>query len=380
MKDNSNSQSKNFYITTTLPYVNADLHLGHAMEFVRADVIARAKKLQGYEVFFNTGTDEHGAKVFEAAQKAGVPIQNYVDEYAEKFQHLHTSLGLSGDIHFIRTTDVSHVAAAQEFWKRVSDNGFIYKKNYQIKYCVGCEEQKKDSDLVDGRCPIHPNRELELIDEENYFFKLSEFGDRLLDLYKTREKENGHTFVVPEYRLNEMTEFIKKGLEDFSISRLASKMSWGIPVPGDDEHVMYVWFDALVNYISTLGWPHNAEDPDGLFQKFWQNGTPTQYCGKDNTRFQSIMWQSMLMAADLPNSSQIIVNGFVMGDGGVKMSKSLGNVINPTDLIVEYGTDALRYFVLREIPSFEDSPVTVERFKDTYGHDKFGCADRHCGR
>lgn len=353
----SDSAKRAFYITTTLPYVNADPHVGFAMEFVRADIIARWKRLQGFEVFFNTGTDEHGQKIFEAAAKAGKSAQEYVDEYAAKFRELVPLLGVSEDVRFVRTTDRHHEAAAQEFWRRVEKNGYIYKKNYKAKYCVGCEETKTESELVDGRCPIHPNRELEIREEENYFFKFSAFGDRLVALY-----DSGAFRVVPEFRLNEMREFIKRGLEDFSISRLRSKMSWGVPVPGDEDHVMYVWFDALVNYVSTLGWPEDA----ATFERFWKNGTPTQYCGKDNTRFQSVMWQAMLIAADLPPTHTVAVNGFVTGEGGVKMSKSLGNVINPVEVVREYGTEALRYFVAKEIPSFEDSPFTMERFKAAY--------------
>ncbi|MES2224232.1 MAG: methionine--tRNA ligase [Patescibacteria group bacterium] len=349
--------SKNFYITTTLPYVNAEAHMGHALEFVRADVIARIKKLQGFDVFFNTGTDEHGQKIFTAAEKAGQDVQSYVDFYADKFKTLLPLLGMSEDIHFIRTTDKNHEAAAQEFWKKVDQNGFIYKKNYKSKYCVGCELEKTDSELVNGKCSIHPNLEIEIIEEENYFFKFSEFGDKLLDLYKT-----GKHRIVPGFRVNEVEEFIKRGLEDFSISRLRSKMQWGISVPGDETHVMYVWFDALVNYISTLGWPNE----EGDFKKYWLEGTPTQYCGKDNIRFQSVMWQAMLLAAGIPPTHTVVVDGFVTGNGGLKMSKSLGNVVNPVDIINEYGTDALRYFVLRELSPFEDSPFTVERFKEAY--------------
>ncbi|MFA6050523.1 MAG: methionine--tRNA ligase [Candidatus Paceibacterota bacterium] len=348
---------KDFYLTTTLPYVNAEAHMGHAVEFVRADAVVRAKKLQGYEVFFNTGTDEHGQKIAAAAEKVGKDVQTYVDEYALKFKELLPLLGVSNDVHFIRTTDKNHELAAKEFWRRVDQNGFIYKKNYKSKYCVGCEQEKTDSELVDGKCPIHLNLEIEIIEEENYFFKFSEFGDKLLALYD----EEKHR-IIPEFRMNEVREFIKRGLQDFSISRLKSKMSWGIEVPGDSEHVMYVWFDALVNYLATLGWPEKTED----FEKFWTNGTPTQYCGKDNTRFQSVIWQAMLLAAKLPPTHTVVVNGFVTGDGGIKMSKSLGNVVNPVDIVKEYGTDALRYFLLRELSSFEDSPFTLDRFKDAY--------------
>lgn len=354
---------KTFYITTTLPYVNAEPHVGFAMEIIRADVIARYKKLAGYEVFFNTGTDEHGQKLFDAAGKAGKPVLDYVDGYAARFRELLPKLGISTDIHFIRTTEKHHEKAAQEFWLRVQKNGYIYKKNYKAKYCVGCEETKTESELVEGKCVIHGTIP-QLVDEENYFFKFSEFGPRLLALYDTQVFR-----VVPEFRLNEMREFIKGGLQDFSISRLKTKMSWGVPVPNDSDHVMYVWFDALVNYISTLGWPEDA----GTFEKFWTNGTPTQYCGKDNTRFQSVMWQAMLIAAGLPSTHTVVVNGFVTGEGGVKMSKSLGNVINPFDVVAEYdavsggrGDEVLRYFVCREIGSFEDSPFTMDRFKNAY--------------
>lgn len=351
---------KNFYITTTLPYVNSDPHIGFAMEIVRADVIARSKKLEGFDVFFNTGTDEHGQKLYDAAKKAGMDVQKYVDSYAEKFKDLKGILNISEDVHFIRTTDEHHIQAAQEFWKRCKANGYIYKKNYQAKYCVGCELNKTDSELnEEGQCPIHPNNKIELIDEDNYFFEFSSFQGKLIQLY-----ESNPEFVIPDFRFNEIKAFVKNGLEDFSISRLKSKMSWGVPVPDDPDHVMYVWFDALVNYISTLGWPENKHN----FDKFWANKDTltVQYCGKDNLRQQSAMWQAMLMAADLPNTKQIVINGFITGEGGVKMSKSIGNVINPLDVVNEYGTDALRYFLLRELSPFEDSPFTIERFKESY--------------
>lgn len=350
--------SKPFYLTTTLPYVNADLHMGHALEFVRADIIARYKKLEGYDVFFNTGTDEHGMKIFEKATVTGKTSQAFVDENFLRFKDSVKIFGLDDSIlHYIRTTDKNHEAAAQEFWRRCDKNGYIYKKNYKAKYCVGCEEVKTDSELVNGECPIHPGRALETIEEENYFFKYSAFTEKLADFYDAHPD-----FVVPDFRYNEIKAFVSRGLEDFSISRLATKMPWGIPVPGDEKHVMYVWFDALTNYISTLGWPAEGGD----FEKYWKNGTPTQYCGKDNLRFQSAMWQAMLMAADVPNSHQIVINGFITGDGGVKMSKTLGNVVDPKDIVSEYGTDALRFFLAMEVSNFEDSPFTHERFKASY--------------
>lgn len=350
--------SKNFYITTTLPYVNADLHMGHALEFVRADAIARYRAKCGDDVFFNTGTDEHGMKIFEKAKSLGKETQAFVDEGFENFKQSVQIFGLSENIHYIRTTDVHHIEAAQEFWRRVFKNGHIYKKNYEAKYCVGCESEKTDSELVNGECPLHPGKPLTIISEENYFFRMSAFQKKLLDFYA-----NNSEFVTPDFRFNEVRAFVMRGLEDFSISRLKEKMPWGIPVPGDESHVMYVWFDALTNYISTLGWP---SDQKGDFKKYWTEGTPTQYCGKDNTRFQAIVWQAMLMAAEVPNSHKIVVDGFIMGEGGIKMSKSIGNIVDPKDIVGEYGTDALRLYLLKEVSNFEDSSFTKERFKESY--------------
>ncbi len=344
------------YITTTLPYVNSKPHVGFAMEIIRADSLARYYKLQGYDVFLNTGTDEHGTKIWETAQEQGINTQEYVDSLSIEFKGLAKVLHLSKDIHFVRTTDKNHIAAAQEFWKRCNDNGYIYKKNYQAKYCVGCELTKTDSELVNGRCEIHPNRELELIDEENYFFKFSACQEFLENFYSQNSD-----FVIPSFRFNEIKRFVSDGLQDFSISRLRTKMPWGIPVPGDEEHVMYVWFDALVNYISTTGWPHNLDS----FETYWTEGKPVQYAGKDNLRQQSAMWQAMLYAAGLPNTHQVIINGFI-NSGGQKMSKSLGNVINPYDIVDEYGAEALRYYLLRHMHSFEDSDMTMEKFHEAY--------------
>ena len=349
---------KSFYITTTLPYVNAPLHMGHALEFVRADTIARYKKLADFDVYFNTGTDEHGIKNYLKAEEQKISAQAFVDAGFATFKEQLKMFGVSDDIHFVRTTDLHHEQAAQEFWKKVSDNGYIYKKNYEAKYCIGCESEKTDSELNEkGECLLHPGSPVELIKEENYFFKFSAFQKPLLDFYKKNPN-----FIVPDFRYHEMKNFVANGLQDFSISRLKAKMPWGIEVPGDAEHVMYVWFDALVNYISTLGWPDQLEN----FEKYWINGTPTQYCGKDNTRFQGVTWQAMLMAAGVPNSHQIVVNGFITAEGGVRMSKSLGNGVNPDEIVKAYGTDALRYFLLREVSSFEDSPFTIERFRDAY--------------
>jgi methionyl-tRNA synthetase len=360
--------SKPFYLTTTLPYVNADPHIGFALEIVQADIMARYHALLGDEVYFNTGTDEHGLKIHRNALAAGKDTQTYVDEYAERFKMLKERLNLYPEIHFIRTTDAKHKSAAQEFWKRCNANGDIYKKTYQIKYCVGCELEKTDSELVDEKCPLHPNMTVELIDEENYFFRFSKYQQALLDMYAARPD-----FVVPDFRFNEIRAFIERGLEDFSVSRLKSKMPWGIEVPGDDTQVMYVWFDALINYVSTLDWPLDRArgKPQDTFVKFWGTApapNAIQVAGKDNIRQQAAMWQAMLMSAGLPPTKQIAIHGFITS-GGQKMSKSLGNVIDPYVIVDEYGTDALRIYLARHIHPFEDSDFTMEKFKESYNAD-----------
>lgn len=341
-----------YYITTTLPYVNAEPHIGFAMEIVRADVMARLHRILGDEVFFNTGTDEHGQKIYQKAVELGIDPQKYCDESAAKFSVLKEALNLSFNS-FIRTTDEHHIKAAQEFWKRCDEAGDIYKKSYKTKYCVGCELEKTDSELVDGKCPIHPQLELESREEENYFFRFSKYADKLLELYKSQPD-----FVKPDFRQNEMKIFVEGGLQDFSISRLKEKMSWGVPVPGDDTQVMYVWFDALVNYISCLGWPENVTK----FEEYWPG---VQVCGKDNLRQQTAMWQAMLMSAGLPTSKQVMVEGFITS-GGAKMSKSAGNVIDPLEYVKKYGTDAVRYFLTAELSVFDDSDMTQARFEEAY--------------
>ena len=353
--------NKNFYITTTLPYVNASPHIGFALEIVQADAVARHQRLLGKEVFFNFGTDEHGEKIYKKAREAGKKPKEYVDEYAAKFDKLKSSLNLSYN-NFIRTTEPHHIKAAQEIWKLCEKDGFIEKGIYKAKYCVGCELEKQDSELVNGKCLLHPNQTIQLIEEENYFFKFSQFQEKLLKLYKKNPK-----FIVPSHRLTEITNFVKDGLNDFSISRLKDKLPWGVPVPGDSEHVMYVWFDALTNYISALGWPEDIDK----FEKFWgtkKHPNAIQIAGKDNLRQQSAMWQAMLMAADLPTTKQIIIHGFITS-GGQKMSKSVGNVIDPFEYVKKYGTDALRYYLLAKVSPFEDSDFTKVGFEQVYQAD-----------
>ncbi|QQS61621.1 MAG: methionine--tRNA ligase [Candidatus Moraniibacteriota bacterium] len=352
---------KSFYITTTLPYVNADPHIGFASEIIIADVLARFHRSRGEDVVFNTGTDEHGQKIYQNALLEGVSAKVYADRYAKEFQKLKDLLHVDYS-HFIRTTDEHHIRAAQELWKRVEKNGYMYKKEYNVKYCVGCELEKTDSELKEGKCEFHPNKELECIQEENYFFRFSAFGENLLDIYKKYPD-----FVVPEKRRNEIRAFVERGLQDFSISRRKEKMPWGIPVPGDDEHVMYVWFDALTNYISTLGWPEDQEN----FEKFWgtiENPKAIQIAGKDNLRQQSAMWQAMLLAGGLPSSRKIGINGFISVDGK-KMSKSLGNVIAPSEMVEKFGVDATRYLLLTKGYFGEDNDITWKWLEEKYNAD-----------
>lgn len=349
------SDNKYFYITTTLPYINSDPHIGFAAEIIKADVIARYQAQRGAEVFFNTGTDEHGLKIYQKALELGLEVQEYCDLYSAKFLPLKEKLNLSYN-KFIRTTDLDHKKAAQEFWKRCDEAGDIYKKSYQVKYCVGCEMEKTDSELVNGHCPMHPNQDLEIINEENYFFRFSKYQDRLLEFYSKNPN-----FVVPSSRLKEISAFVSSGLQDFSISRLKEKMPHGVAVPGDDTQVMYVWFDALVNYISTLAWPNES----GNFASYWPG---VQVCGKDNLRPQTAMWQAMLMSAGICNSKQVLVFGFLTANGQ-KMSKSLGNVVNPYELVDKYGADALRYYLLAEIAPFEDGDYSEEKFIGRYNSD-----------
>jgi methionyl-tRNA synthetase len=349
-------EKNNFYITTTLPYVNAKPHVGFAMEIIRADAIARFMRKMGKNVFFNTGTDEHGVKIFLKAQEEGISAQQLVDKNAELYKELMNKLTISND-EFIRTTDEHHIKSAQAFWNVCNKNGYIQKRTYSGLYCRGCELFKTEKDLVNGSCSDHPETPLEEISEENYFFLYSKFAQDLLALYEQKD------FVIPEFRLNEIKNQIKEGLEDFSISRVKEKMQWGIPVPNDDTQVMYVWFDALVNYISTIGWPHDMEK----FNVFWnpEISTMVQICGKDNLRQQSAMWQAMLLAAGLPSTSHILINGFITVNGQ-KMSKSLGNVIDPIVIVDQYGVDAFRYFMIRELSPYEDSDFNLDRFKEAY--------------
>ncbi len=366
MAKTDSHSDQTFYVTTTLPYVNANPHIGFALEITEADVIARYQRLLGKDVFFNTGTDEHGQKIYQKAQEQKLSPQEYTDKYSQSFKNLKTLLNLSFT-KFIRTTDKDHIQAAQTFWEQSKANDDIYKATYKVKYCVGCELEKTDSELENGLCPLHPNRQLEIREEENYFFRFSKYQQQLLDYYQQHPQ-----FVQPEGKMKEITAFVKRGLKDFSISRLKEKMPWGIPVPNDDNHVMYVWFDALVNYISTLGWP----DDQDRFNHYWPG---VQLAGKDNLRQQSAMWQAMLMSAQLPNSIKILINGFINVEGQ-KMSKSLGNVISPTDMVTKYQSEPTRYLLMSLGTFSEDIDVSWDKFDEKYTADLANGIGNLCSR
>ena len=342
------------YITTTLPYVNADPHIGFGLEVIQADTLARYWRLREHEVFFNTGTDEHGQKIAQKADEKGEDRQVYVDHYASEFNKLKEALNLSYD-NFIRTTNKDHKAAAQEIWRRCDAAGDIYKKKYTGLYCVGCEVYYKEEELDENKCCLIHGKPVEEVEEENYFFKLSNYQNYLGE-YLANESS-----ITPDWRREEALKFVQAGLEDFSISRQKSRMDWGVPVPDDEDQVMYVWFDALTNYISTLGWPNE----DGDFKKFWIEGQTLQLAGKDQVRFQSIMWQAMLKSAGVKATDTVFYHGFI-NSGGQKMSKSIGNVISPYELVERYGTDATRYILLRHVHPVDDSDLTWEKMDEYY--------------
>lgn len=344
----------NFYVTTSIPYVNGEPHLGHAMEFIMADVLARHARHQGKPTLFCTGTDEHGGKIAEKAAEKGLTPQALADQMSQSFQDLAQRLNLSND-RFIRTTDKPHMQRAQIIWKALTQD--IYKTKYIGWYCTGDEAFFTETEVKanNGVCPNH-NRPYEKIEEENYFFKLSKYTDAIYERITS-----GDFLVVPESRRNEMLSLLKEGLEDISISRPKDKITWGIPVPGDANQVMYVWFEALMNYITVLGYPEHDD-----FKKFWP--ADVQVIGKDITRFHAAIWPAMLLGLKLPLPKALYVHGFINVDGK-KMSKSLGNYISPNDVIDKYGTDPFRYYFLRHIPSYEDGDFTWDTFDAAYNNE-----------
>lgn len=350
---------KKVFITTSIPYVNASPHLGHALEFVQADALARHHRNLGDEVLFLSGTDENSLKNVQSAEKAGLKVKDLVDENFEKFFGLKEALNLSFD-EFIRTTDPKHINGAQKLWMACEKD--IYKKKYSGLYCVGCEEFYKKEELTeDGLCPEHGVAP-ELVEEENYFFKLTNYADQLKKIIEKDELK-----IIPAIRKNEYLSFINSGLQDFCISRSATRAKgWGIDVPNDSTQKIWVWFDALANYITALG--YGSEDENN-FNEFWQgDGARLHVIGKGITRFHAIYWPAMLLSAGLNLPKAIFSHGYLTVNGQ-KMSKSIGNVVDPYDLVKKYGTEAVRYFLLREIPALGDGDFTFEKLEKRYNSD-----------
>ncbi len=342
----------NYFITTSIPYVNGEPHIGHAFEFVLADVIARYARQQGKPVIFCTGTDEHGGKIAEKAAELNVTPKVLVDKMSDNFRKLLKDLDISND-RFIRTTDAGHEQRAQLIWKALEKD--IYKSKYTGLYCTGCEEYVTEAAAKANNniCPHH-NKTYEKIEEENYFFKLSKYASVI-----EKAITDGSFTIIPATRKHEIMHVIKEGLEDISISRPIDKISWGVPVPGDKTQVMYVWFEALMNYITVLGYPEHDD-----FKKFWPANV--QVVGKDILRFHAAIWPGILLGLGLPLPKTLYVHGFINAEGGTKMSKSLGNVIDPQEIIKEYGTDVFRYYLLRHVPSYEDGEFSWERLQAVY--------------
>ena len=352
---------KKVFISTSIPYVNASPHLGHALELVQADVIARYHRLLGDRVFFLSGTDENSLKNVRSAENAGENVADFVYNNYLNFYNLKEVLNISFD-DFIRTTEKRHFDGAQKLWMACKKD--IYKKKYRGLYCVGCEEYYKENDLIDGLCPEHKVAP-ELIEEENYFFKLSNYQEKIKELIEKDEVK-----IIPQSRKNEILSFVNSGLQDFCISRTSERAKgWGIDVPGDETQKMWVWFDALSNYINALGY---GSDDESKFLEFWQNNDlKIHIIGKGINRFHSVYWLAMLLSAGISLPKILFVHGYITVDGQ-KMSKSLGNVINPYDLVEKYGCDAVRYFLLREIPALGDGDFTFEKFEKRYNSDLAG--------
>ena len=344
----------NYLICTPIPYVNGEPHLGHAMEFVMADVLARRARTRGDRVIYTVGTDEHGGKIAEKAAELGLQPQAFVDKMVTSFVELQKRLNISAD-RFVRTTDPNHQKRAQLIWEALKND--IYKSTYIGLYCTGCEEfvSEQEAKHHHGVCPRH-NRPYERLEEENYFFALSKYSQQVNEAIQSDAIR-----VVPETRRNEILALLREGLEDISISRPKAKLSWGIPVPGDSKQVMYVWFEALLNYITVLGYPEGED-----FKKFWPANL--QIVGKDILRFHAAVWPGILLALGQSLPRQIYVHGFI-NVNGQKMSKSLGNDVSPNEIIDRYGADVFRYFFLRHMPSYEDGDFTWERLEAAYNNE-----------
>ncbi len=340
-----------FYITTPIYYINGTPHLGHTYTTVAADILARWHRIQGKDVFFLVGTDENSQKVVEAAKKAGKSLQEFTDEMSSIWRETWLKLGISFD-RFIRTTSPEHINAVKIFWERVQEKGDIYLGEYEGWYCVDCEEFIKESDLDDGGlCPYHKKKP-DILKEKNYFFRLSKYKDALLE-----HIEKNPDFILPVERRNEVVSYIKNHLEDISISR--ETIDWGIPVPGDENQRIYVWFDALINYLSGIGFGQD----EAKFSKYWP--ADVHLLGKEISKFHCALWPAMLMSAEIELPKTFFVHGHWTSDGQ-KMSKTIGNVVNPIDLMQEFSFDVVRYFLFRETPFGSDGDFSIARLKERY--------------
>ena len=348
---------KKFYLTTAIPYVNANPHIGHALEYVIADVAHRYHELVGHDVRLVSGADENALKNVQAAEKIGMEPARFLDKYSKIFADFYKLLGIELD-EFRRGTDEKlHWPGVQKLWKLADKNGDIYKKKYKGAYCIGCASFKMEKDLVDGICPDH-GKKPEIVEEENYFFRLSKYQDTLIKLIESDTYK-----IFPEKRKNEILSFIKSGLEDFSISRSNERArGFGVPVPDDDNQKMYVWFDALTIYMTGSGYGFD----ETLWEKWWP--ADLHIIGKDIIRFHAVYWPAMLLSVNLPLPKSLLVHGFITS-GGRKMSKTLGNVIDPYEVIEKYGVEPLRYFLLSQIPTLDDGDFTIERFEQVYQAD-----------
>jgi len=351
--------SKRIFISSSIPYVNAKPHIGHALEFVQTDALVRYRRHMGDEVFFTSGTDDNALKNVLKAEEAGEDITHYVRRHAQAFRQLCDALNIKYDYFTETSNDEKHVAGAQKLWKAADANDDIYLKEYEGLYCIGCEEFKTEKELTEnGECPEHPGQKPVVVKEKNYFFKLSRYQNKLLELI-----ESGEFKIEPESKRNEILAFIRSGLEDFSASRSIERArGWGVPVPGDDSQVQYVWFDALSNYLNALDYPNEGQN----YIKFWKEADERIHVvGKGINRFHTVYWPAMLLSAGLKLPTSVFVHGYFTVDGQ-KMSKSLGNVIDPQELIKKYGSEAVRYYFLRHAHPFEDSDFTIEKFEEAY--------------
>lgn len=345
-----------FFISTAIPYVNAAPHIGHAVEFVQADILARFRRLRGEPVFFLSGTDDNALKNVLKAEEAGEEVSVFVGKHAKKFKELLSALSISNDDFIQTSSDPRHAAGVQKLWSRFKPEDIV-KKTYRGLYCVGCEEFKTEKDLVNGRCPEHPHTTPESVEEENYFFRLGNYAAELERLI-----ESDALRITPETRKNEVLAFIRGGLEDLSISRsVARARGWGVRVPGDDSQVMYVWVDALSNYITALGYVSDAAS----YKTFWESGVRTHVIGKGISRFHAVYWPAFLLSAGALPPTDLFVHGYLTVDGQ-KMSKSLGNVVDPISVIHSYGAEAFRYFVARHVHPFEDGDYSDAHFRECY--------------